>query len=82
MFTSSWCPYCQKANRYIKQLIEDHPEYQKIELAFIDENKEAKVAAQYDYYYVPTFYVDGVKVHEGPTTEKIVADIFAQALIG
>ena len=22
------------------------------------------IADQYDYYYVPTFYVDGVKVHE------------------
>ena len=31
----------------------------------IDEGREPALAEQYDYYYVPTFYVGGEKVHEG-----------------
>ena len=30
----------------------------------IEENQHPDIADQYDYYYVPTFYVDCVKVHE------------------
>lgn len=30
----------------------------------IEETQHPDIADQYDYYYVPTFYVDGVKVHE------------------
>ena len=31
----------------------------------IEESEQPEVADAFDYYYVPTFYVDGVKVHEG-----------------
>ena len=48
LFYQERCPFCKKALRYIEELKEEHPE----------------LADQYDYYYVPTFYVDGVKVHE------------------
>ena len=30
----------------------------------IEETQHHDIDDQYDYYYVPTFYVDGVKVHE------------------
>lgn len=48
LFYQERCPFCKKALRYIEELKEEQPE----------------LADQYDYYYVPTFYVDGVKVHE------------------
>ena len=31
----------------------------------IEESEQPALADTFDYYYVPTFYVDGVKVHEG-----------------
>ena len=49
---------------YIEELKEEHPEFQPIEIEMIEENQHPDIADQYDYYYVPTFYVDGVKVHE------------------
>jgi len=38
------------------------------------------VADGYDYYYVPTFYVDGVKVHEGGIYPDEVEAILRKAM--
>ena len=59
LFYQERCPFCKKALRYIEELKEEYPEFQPIEIEMIED-----IADQYDYYYVPTFYVDGVKVHE------------------
>lgn len=40
----------------------------------VDESVETALADSLDYYYVPTFYVDGVKRMEGvPSKEKVRA---------
>lgn len=57
-------PVLQKALRYIEELKAEYPEFQPIEIEMIEETQHPDIADQYDYYYVPTFYVDGVKVHE------------------
>ena len=59
------CPFCKKALRYIEEAKAAHPELAALEIELIEESEEPEVAARYDYYYVPTFYIDGVKVHEG-----------------
>ena len=59
------CPFCKKALRYIDELKAKYPELQAVEIEMIEESEQADVANKYDYYYVPTFYIDGVKVHEG-----------------
>ena len=45
----------------------------------VDELEEPELADTFDYYYVPTFYVDGKKVHEGgiykPEVEKLLRHI-------
>lgn len=66
------CPHCKKAFKIIDELKSENPKYSNIEIEFIEESKNAKIANEYDYYLVPTFYVEGVKIHEGvPTVEKI-----------
>ncbi|HOQ76670.1 MAG TPA: glutaredoxin [Thermoclostridium sp.] len=74
MFMIPTCPYCMRAEGYLKSLMENNPEYRAIEIERIDETRNPDIAEQYDYWYVPTFYVDGEKIHEGvPTLEKIEA---------
>ncbi|MDR2680740.1 MAG: thioredoxin, partial [Tannerella sp.] len=51
-----------------------------IELELIEESEQAELADQYDYYYVPTFYVDGRKVHEGGIFKDEVEAIFKKAI--
>ena len=48
----------------------------------IDERKQPDIANKYDYYLVPTFYVDGVKLHEGVATKEKVEYVLKQALEG
>ena len=59
------CPFCKKALRYIEEAKAAHPELAALEIELIEESEAPEVADRYDYYYVPTFYIDGVKVHEG-----------------
>ena len=63
-FYQERCPFCKQALRYIEELKEEHPEFQPIEIEMIEETQHPDIADKYEYYYVPTFYVDGVKVHE------------------
>lgn len=74
------CPYCRKADDYIKSLCRLNPDYGKIEIERIEESEQPELAAQYDYYYVPTFYVDGVKLHEGVATLEKVKAVLDAAL--
>lgn len=79
MFMTSWCPYCKKASQLIEQLRCENGEYRDIEIILIDEDKERKYADTFDYYRVPTFYVDGVKVHEGAADLESIRKVFERA---
>ena len=80
MFMFEGCPHCKKARQMMDQLKAAHPEYQAVPFRMIDEKKEPDVAAAYDYYYVPTFYVGGEKLHEGTVTTEDVEKVFQAAL--
>ena len=79
MFTMASCPHCQRALQWMSESNARHPGYRAIPIEIIDETVHPETAEQYDYYYVPTFYLDGVKVHEGVATPEIVEDILARA---
>lgn len=80
LFYLANCPFCKKAFRYIEELQAEHPELRGIEMETIEESKEPEVANQHDYYYVPTFYIDGVKVHEGGIFKEEVEALLRKAL--
>jgi len=72
VFYMEGCPHCRRAFKILDELKANNPEYAKIHMEYIDENKDVKAANAHDYYYVPRFYMDEVKLHEGvPTVEKI-----------
>ncbi|ADU26922.1 glutaredoxin family protein [Ethanoligenens harbinense] len=82
MFTMQGCPYCKRAFEWMENLKNKNPVYKALEIHVIDEQVQPEIANQYDYYYVPTFYVDGNKLHEGiPSPEKIEA-VFEAAVKG
>ncbi|WP_133627783.1 thioredoxin family protein [Fonticella tunisiensis] len=80
MFTMKSCPYCRQAFTWMEELKKENPEYSNIDINIIDETLNPDVASQYDYYYVPTYYVDGVKIHEGAATKEIIRTVFEKAL--
>ena len=65
----------------MREVLESDAKYAQIPLTIIDEVEEPDLAAKFDYYYVPTYYVGDVKFHEGAATFGIVKKVFDDALI-
>ena len=82
MFIMASCPYCKEALRFMDTLFAENPAYQSLEIEKIDELVHPDIAAKYDYYYVPTFYVGDKKAHEGAASLKKVKRVFDEALEG
>ena len=74
------CPYCNKAKKYISELKEEKEEYANIHIELCDEKSNSEFAEKYDYYYVPTFYVENKKLHEGAINKKQMAEVFDKFL--
>ena len=64
MFYLEDCGYCDKARRALDELFAEDPRYRDIPLTRIEESREPELADRYDYYAVPTFFVDGKKIFE------------------
>ena len=79
LFHFESCPFCQYARRWVDQALEENPALRALEIELIDERLCPAVARQYDYWLVPTFYVDGCKVHEGVCTKEKVCKILEMA---
>lgn len=74
MFYLENCPHCRRAFSMVEDLQAKNPKYSKVEIDLIEESKNVQAASAHDYYYVPAFFVDGEKMHEGvPTLDKIQA---------
>ncbi|WP_418981790.1 glutaredoxin domain-containing protein [Alistipes sp.] len=80
LFYLKTCPFCKKALRYIEEAKAAHAELAAVEIEMIEESEQPDVADRFDYYYVPTFYVDGVKVHEGGIYPDEVEAVLRRAL--
>jgi len=76
---TTWCPHCKRAISWIEELKNENPKFAQIEVKIIDEELHPEISKQYDYYYVPTYYVDGTKIYEGGTTKEIVRLVFEKA---
>lgn len=73
------CPYCLAADQYLAELWQEDPSYQKIPIRKIEETEQPEIADRYDYYYVPCFWLDGVKLHEGACTKEDVRRVLDAA---
>lgn len=80
MFVIEGCPYCRQALRWMDELMHDYPEYGDVELEIIDETKQPEIADQWDYYYVPTYFVGRDKLHEGVATKEKIQRVLERAL--
>ncbi len=79
LFVLEGCPHCRRAREWMRELFVRHPEYAEVPLTIIDEGESPEIAEKHDYYFVPTFYVGGVKRLEGVPTQEAIARVFAEA---
>lgn len=74
------CPHCRRAFKMIEELKTKNPKYSEVDIEYIDESVHVQIANAHDYYFVPTFYVDGIKVHEGVPTMDKIEDVLINAI--
>ena len=79
IFIQPKCPFCVKALRYIEEARSAYPELQGVELEIVDELERTDYADEFDYYYVPTFYLGREKLHEGGIYADEVVEILKKA---
>ena len=79
LFYLKTCPFCKKALRYIDEAKAAHPELADVAIEMIAESGQPALGVSYDYYYVPTVYVNGEKGHEGGIYPDEVERILRQA---
>ena len=77
---TDWCPYCKRALKWVDELKEEDSRFKNIEVTIIDEEKEPELSKKFDYYYVPTYYVGDIKLHEGATVKEQLIEALEEAL--
>jgi len=80
MLVTSWCPHCKRALSWMEELKTKNPKYSTIDIQIIDEELEPEIANKYDYYYVPTYFIKDMKLHEGVPSKEIITGVFEKAL--
>ena len=79
LFIQRGCPHCVLALQFQRELLEEHPEWREIPVEMVDELERPDYADRFDYWYVPTYYVGGEKVHEGHAERADVERVFRLA---
>ena len=64
LFYLPGCPYCIKADKAIRELVEENPVYGSIAVKWIDESEQTEYADSKDYYFVPTVFFGDEKLYE------------------
>lgn len=64
LFVLPHCPYCKEALKILKELYAANPKYSAIVINTIDETANEKLSDQYDYDYVPCFFLGKEKIYE------------------
>ena len=78
LFYLEYCPHCKKTRADLNELLKEE-QFSGLSIEMIEESIQKELADQYDYYYVPCFYVDGIKVKEGALSRKDVEDVLMMA---
>jgi len=76
MFTMESCPHCKRALIWMEELKKENPSYANLNITIVDETIHPSIAREYDYYLVPTYFVDEVKLHEGVASKDKIRTVF------
>jgi len=79
MFIMESCPHCKRALLWMEELKQEKPEYRGLQITIIDETIHPDISKNYDYYYVPTYFVENSKVHEGVPSKDLIRNVLNKA---
>lgn len=64
LFYLTGCPYCINAEKAIKELTQEDPEFAEVPIRRIEETLQPELTVGRDYYYVPTIFMGEKKLYE------------------
>lgn len=64
------CPYCKQAREALKELSGKNEQYSTINIDWIEENQHPEISERYDYYYVPSMFINDKKIYEAHRGES------------
>lgn len=74
------CPYCKAAFQMMEELRKEDERFNQIEVEAIDEEEQKNIADKMDYWYVPAYFLDDVKILEGVPSKNKIRDMFLSAI--
>lgn len=80
LFKSGECDYCRMAEKFLDQLVQENPRYRDIVIQIVDEDENLALSSQYDYTFVPAFFMNGKLVGEGMLSREKIQEILDTAL--
>jgi glutaredoxin len=70
LFVLNGCPYCAQAFRALEELKAEDKKYKDVPIVTYEENRDARIVAQHDYYYAPTMFIEDRKLYEAHPGES------------
>ena len=64
------CPYCRQARQALNELISEDGKYSAVNIDWIEETQHPDISEQYNYYRVPSMFIDGKKLYEAHPGES------------
>ena len=64
------CPYCRQAREALKELTSENEKYSQVSIEWIEENQHPEISEKFDYYYVPSMFIENKKIYEAHRGEK------------
>ena len=80
MMVQEQCKHCRKEVEYIDELKHENMLYRNVEIEVNDEVKDEAKTRGYDYWYVPAFFVNNQKIHEGVPSKESIQEVLEEAI--
>lgn len=72
--------YCRRATEILEGLYKENPQYKKIELVILDENKDVDKIREFNYMLAPAFFIGNRIAFCGLPTKNGIDNVFKRAM--
>jgi glutaredoxin len=82
VFYLEGCPYCRNARKAFEALTAENKAYGDVKVDWVEESQNAAMADTYDYYRVPSVFMDKEKLYEAAPSDtyEVIKARFKAAL--
>lgn len=63
------CPYCRNARKAWEELLKENPDFRSVPVTWIEESEQPSVADSYDYWHVPSIFMETEKLFEADPSD-------------